>query len=226
MANVVKLVNGGAIQVRTGVIQGIGPIGPQGAVGPPGPQGDQGPVGETGPMGQIQDVQSRTVVNTTNALAVSTDTVIAFGSITYDDPGWLSFSNMTLKDTGNYLLSVYLGFGDAAAGIREVWFQSALSGLIARTTRSAVAGQVWWVELTAPWHSPGSEVVNVMARSTQALNVAAGALTISRIGSGPTGDVGPVGPQGAVGATGATGATGPAGAPGAYPSYNALKSSS
>jgi hypothetical protein len=214
MANVVKLVNGGAIQVRTGVS------------GPQGQQGDQGPVGETGPMGQILSVQGRTAVTTTNALAANTDTLIAFGGIDYDlqTNFFPSSSNIYLTDAGDYLLSVYLAFDDGAAGGRSVWFQSVSGGLIARSTRQSVAGSVFYTDLSFPWRSKlGNETINVLARSSVALNVSAGALTVTRVGSGPKGDIGLVGPQGPPGATGAQGPTGPAGAPGgAYATYNQL----
>ena len=109
MANVVKLVNGGAIQVRTGVIQGIGPVGPRGVAGVQGQQGEQGPTGETGPMGTIKQVQGRTEVGTTNAMAANTDTVIAFGDIKYDDPScFYTAANILLRDVGDYMLSVWL----------------------------------------------------------------------------------------------------------------------
>jgi len=215
MANVVKLVNGGAIQVRTGVIQGIGPVGPRGVAGVQGAQGDQGPVGETGPMGTIQAVQGRSNVGTTNALAANTDTVIAFGDIKYDDPScFYTSANILLRDPGDYMLSVYLAFDDAAAGSRSVWFasQSAVPALIARTTRQSVAGAPFYMDLTYPYRVlTGNEYVNVLARSSVALNVSSGAITVTRVGSGPKGDVGPPGVQGPNGATGAQGPAGPSG---------------
>jgi hypothetical protein len=226
MGNVVKLVNGGSIQVRTGVIQGIGPVGPKGVSGPTGPQGEQGPTGETGPMGQIKQVQGRSDMQTSNALATNTDTVISFGDIKYDDASvFYSAANILLRDVGDYMLSVYLRFDDASAGLREVWLQSQTLGLIARTSRQSVAGAQFYVDLAYPYrvNDPGNETINVIARSAQAVNVSAGAITVTRIGSGPTGAQGPVGPQGSVGPQGAKGDTGPAGAPGgAYTSYNQL----
>ena len=226
MANVVKLVNGGAIQVRTGVIQGIGPVGPKGVKGDPGVQGEQGPTGDTGPMGQILSVQGRTVVTTTNNLAANTDTVIAFGGIDYDQQTsfFQSSSNIVLTDPGDYLLSVYLAFNDAAAGSRSVWFQSVPNGLIAQSTRMSVAGAAFYVDLSFPWRvKAGNEMINVLARSAAALNISAGALTITRVGSGPVGPQGLQGIQGPVGATGGKGDPGPQGSPGgAYATYNSL----
>jgi collagen type VII alpha len=226
MSNVVKLVNGGTIQVRTGVIQGIGPVGPRGAVGATGMTGEQGPQGETGAMGQILQVQGRYNVSSANVLAAATDTVMAFGDIRYDDmSAHQSSSNYLLRDVGDYLLSVYLGFDDAAAGSRSLWLQSVTGGLIARTTRQSVAGGVFYIDLTYPYRvvTPGNETINVLARSAAALNVSVGALTITRVGSGPVGLTGIPGPQGPVGATGAKGDPGAQGsAGGVYTTYTQL----
>jgi len=211
MANVVRLVNGGAIQVRTGVIQGIGPQGPRGVAGPEGIQGEQGPIGETGPMGQINQLQGLTQVATSNPLAVSTDTVIAFGSVSYDDLScFTSTTNATLTAPGDYLLSCWLRFDDAAASAREVWFQTSTT-TIARASRMAGVGAPFYVDLTFPYRATGGENVNVLARSGAATGVSLGALTVTRVGSGPPG---PIGPQGVQGPIGATGAQGPAGAAG------------
>lgn len=211
MANVVRLVNGGSIHVRTGVIQGIGPQGPRGVAGPEGLQGGQGPVGETGPMGQILQLQGRTDVATNNPLSANTDTVVAFGSTGYDDLScFTSTTNITLTAPGDYLLSVFLRFDDAAASVREVWF--ATSGTtIARTSRMAGTGAAFYVDLTAAYRAAGGEVVNVLARSGAATGISLGALTCTRVGSGPPGPIGPQGTQGPVGATGAQGPQGVAG---------------
>jgi hypothetical protein len=211
MSNVVRLVNGGTIQVRTGVIQGIGPQGPRGVSGPAGIDGPQGPVGETGPMGQILQFQGRTNVGTNNPIAANTDTSIAFGSVTYDDLGcFTSTSNFTFVAAGDYLLSAWLRFDDAAATSRELWF--AVAGTtIARTTRMAVTGAGFYVDLAHPYRATAGQVMNVFARSGTATAVSLGACTVTRIGSGPPGPAGPTGPQGNQGAIGATGAAGPPG---------------
>lgn len=212
MSNVVRLVNGGSIQVRTGVIQGIGAQGPRGVAGSQGIQGEQGPVGEVGPVGQILQRQGRTSVSTNNVIAANTDTVIAYGSVGYDDLScFTSTSNVTLTAAGDYLLSTFLRFDDAAATAREVWFL--VGGVtISRTSRMAGAGAPFYVDLAVAYRAAGGEVVTTLARSGTATGVSLGALTVTRMGSGPPGPAGPVGPQGPVGATGAAGPTGAAGA--------------
>jgi hypothetical protein len=211
MANVVRLVNGGTIQVRTGVIQGIGPQGPRGVAGPQGIDGAQGPVGEVGPMGQINQLQGKTTVATNNPLAANTNTVIAFGSVGYDDmSAFTSTTNTTLTAAGDYILSAYLRFNDAVAGLREVWFAVGATTLV-RTSRQSVAGVPFYVDLAVAYRATAGDVVNVIARSAAATGVSEGALTVTRVGSGP---IGPVGVEGPVGPVGATGAQGPPGPPG------------
>lgn len=211
MANVVRLVNGGSIQVRTGVIQGIGPQGPRGVAGPQGIDGAQGPVGEVGPMGQINQLQGKASVATNNPLAANTNTVIAFGSVTYDDmSAFTSTSNITLTAAGDYILGTYLRFNDAVAGLREVWFAVGATTL-SRTSRMSVAGAPFYVDLATAYRAAAGDVVNVIAKSAAATGISEGSLTVTRVGSGP---IGPQGVEGPVGPIGATGAEGPAGPPG------------
>lgn len=215
MSNVVRLVNGAAIQVRTGVIQGIGPQGPRGIQGEPGIQGEQGPVGDPGPMGQINQLQARTTVGTSNPLTANTDTVISFGSVRYDDLScFTTIANITLTAAGDYLFNGWLCFADATAGTREMWFNSTTTGMFARTTVTAQASTAsgTYVNLSCPYRSAGGgEVVNVLARSAAATGVGSGSLVVTRVGSGPPGPTGPVGPQGPAGAAGAQGPAGPPG---------------
>lgn len=210
MSNVVRLVNGGSIQVRTGVIQGIGPQGPRGLVGPQGPDGAQGPVGDPGPQGQILQLQGMSSVATNNPLSAASDTVIAFGSVSYDDLScFSSTSNITLTAPGDYLLSAWLRFDAATATKREMWFQTG-STTIARKSVTADTG-AFYVDLAMPYRAVGGEVVNVHALSAAATGVSLGGVSVTRVGSGPPGPQGPVGPQGPIGATGAAGPAGPAG---------------
>lgn len=208
MANVVRLVNGGGIQVRSGVIQGIGPIGPRGYVGNQGPQGEQGPIGPEGPMGQILENMGSTKVATSNPVAANTDTTISFGSAVDDVPGFFpTLTNCLLSSPGGYLLSVWLRFDDAAASGREVWFQVGAQ-TIARTSRMAGVGAPFYVDLTFPYKAVGGEVVNVVARSGATTAISDGSWTCTRVGSGPPGPIGPPGIQGVQGIQGIQGIKG------------------
>lgn len=211
MTNVVRLVNGGSIQVRTGVMQGIGPRGATGPLGPQGPQGDQGPTGDTGPMGQILSIMGRSSVANGFPVAANTDTVVNWGSVAYDDLScFSSLTNITLTTPGDYNLAAFVRFDDAAAGLREIWFTSAGS-TIARSSRSSTVGSPIFANLSCPYRAVGGDVVNVWARSTQATNIGQGAVTVNRIGSGIAGPAGPAGPQGPVGLQGAVGPQGAGG---------------
>jgi hypothetical protein len=214
MSNVVRLVNGGTVQVRTGVIQGIGPQGPRGIAGVQGQQGEQGPIGDTGPMGAILQMSAKTAVLSNNPLAANTDTLINFGSVGFDQfagPG-LGFSNVSFvaPSAGDYLMNVWLRFDDAAASIREIWF-TATGVTIARTSRGSVAGSPFFVDLSFTYRAVANDVIQVLARAGSATGVSQGSWAVTRVGSGPPGPKGDIGPQGPVGANGATGNTGPAG---------------
>ena len=82
--------------------------------------------------------------------------------------------------------------------------------MIARKSVVADTG-VFYVDLAMPYRAVGGEVVNVHAMSTTATGISQGAVSVTRVGSGPPGPVGPAGIQGPIGATGAAGPTGPAG---------------
>jgi collagen type II alpha len=208
MPNVVRLVNGGTIQVRTGALQGVGPIGPKGPSGPQGIDGPQGPIGEQGPIGQILQKQGRAQVATANSLAVNTDTLVAFGSVAYDDLScFTSTTNITLNQAGDYQLSCWLRFDDAASTAREIWFMVG-STLIARKSAMAGTGAPFYLDLLYPYRAAAGEIVNVYARAGSATAVSMGNLVVTRIGSGPQGPVGPPGPQGLQGPQGPQGIQG------------------
>jgi len=218
MSNVIRLLNGGTIQVRTGVLAGVGPEGPRGLVGPAGPQGEQGFQGDQGPIGQILQRQSRAVVSGTTTVSPDTDTLVAFGTVSYDDMGaCTSSTNFTLTDVGDYQLNCYLKFempANAPDGHRTIFFSSTTNGEIARTSRNAILDEATYVDLSFPHRSTVSgEVIRVYARSGDDLscNVTAGSIVITRTGSGPQGPQGPAGPAGPTGATGPAGPTGATG---------------
>lgn len=225
MANVIRLVNGGTIQVKTGVLQGIGPQGPRGLRGAQGNDGPQGPVGETGPIGQILQLQGRTTVGVNTPIAANTDVLLGFGAVAYDDLScFKSNTNVGIDSAGDYMLSVWARFDDAASGYRDIWFLTG-STTIARTSRSATAGSSCYTDLTHPYRSiGGGEIIRVYARASAATAVSLGALTVTRVGAGPAGPEGPPGPQGAQGLTGAQGPQGVAGsASSGFATYAGLK---
>lgn len=208
MANVVRLVNGGTIQVRTGALQGMGPIGPKGPSGPQGIDGPQGIQGEQGPIGQIMQKQGRAQVATATNIVANTDTLVGFGSVVYDDIScFTSTTNITLGQAGDYQLSCWLRFDDAPSTAREVWYMVG-STLIARKSVMAGSGAPFYVDLLYPYRAAAGEVVNVYARAGSASSISLGNIVVTRIGSGPVGPSGPTGPPGPTGATGPQGIQG------------------
>ena len=227
MANVIKLVNGGSIQVRTGVLAGVGPSGPRGLLGPAGPAGPPGPDGPPGPIGQILQVMSRANINSTTAVLPDTNTLVSFGGVQYDDlTCFATATNFVLATPNDYLFSVWVGFdlpANSPDGSRQIYLQSSVAGVIARAQVPPVADDVTYVNLVYPFRSTqAGETINVYARQGDdlTLNITSGAISINRVGSGPQGPVGPAGPQGLTGPQGAQGPTGPTGSAGAgYMTY-------
>jgi len=165
-------------------------------------------------MGQILQVQGRAQVATTS-VGADTDTLVNFGSVVYDDLScFTSATNITLSEIGDYMISCFVRFdlpANAGDGARHLWFSSTTGGLIARKTVNAVADDATWVDLSYPWRTTvGNEVINVRVRSGDDLSVGVtdGAITITRIGSGPQGVQGPAGPTGSVGPAGPPGPPG------------------
>jgi len=229
MANVVRLNNGGVIQVRTGVLQGIGPVGPRGLTGPEGPPGPEGVQGDTGPMGAITQYLSTASVSATVAVGPDTDTLVAFGSVRYDDLS--AFQSSTLiapQSTGDYVVSAWARFdkptntGDSR---RSLWLQSNLNSTLIRVQELAVADDATYVNFTWPVRLDSGETLQVYASHSDDLSVgiSAGAVSLVRVGAGPQGAPGPQGPKGDVGPAGPQGPQGPAGsAGGTYATYGNL----
>lgn len=218
MSNVVRLLNGGTVQVRTGVLAGVGPQGPRGQLGPAGPDGPPGPDGPTGPIGQILQMMSRRTVSGVTALSPNVESTVAFASVAYDDLScFSSTTNVTLAITNDYLFSVWAEFSNpanVADGYRKLVLNSSTSGIVAVTQLPPALGTSTYVSLTCPYRSlTANEVITVLATSSDdvTVNVSSGAMTVNRIGSGPQGAVGPAGPQGVQGPTGPTGPAGPTG---------------
>lgn len=229
MANVIRLNNGGVIQVRTGVLQGIGPIGPTGLRGPQGQQGEQGAQGETGPMGAIAQYMSKTKVGGPQTVGPDQDTLVTFGAVQYDDmSAFTNSTTVTIPEAGDYVLNAYLQFElptNAGDGLRAAWFVSSVEGVLARTQLTGVVDDKSHITINWPHRAAAGETIKVYARNGDDLAIAlsGGSLVVNRIGAGARGVAGPQGPAGAVGATGAQGIQGPAGNSGAgYATYAAL----
>jgi hypothetical protein len=228
MANVIRMVNGGTIQVRTGVLAGIGPQGPRGLIGPPGIDGPQGPDGPEGPIGQILQKQSRANVSGTVTILSAADTLLPFATVAYDDLScFASTTNIVLGQIGDYQINVWVGVNaSSAACFHDIWIQSVTNGLVARSSTYARVDGVTYCELSHPLRSTiANEVVNCYIRTSDpaSTGITLGAIGVTRTGSGSIGPVGPAGPVGPPGPVGPTGPIGPTGsASGGFATYDDL----
>lgn len=230
MASVIRLNNGGMIQVRTGVLQGVGPIGPPGPVGPQGVQGIVGPEGPTGPMGQITNFATKATVNSSLSMTPDTDYLVPFGTVVYDDLNVATSStNFTIGTEGDYQINAWCRFDEpsdsAGDGIRALWITSSVQGLLCRVQELAVVDDHTFVNIVWADRFAAGEVINLHARHSDSVStsITLGAMSIFRIGAGGPGEPGPAGPQGAVGPAGPTGPAGPAGSSGSgYSTYSDL----
>lgn len=227
--SVIRLTNGGSIQIRTGVLQGIGPVGPQGIQGPAGPQGDTGPEGPTGPQGAILEFATLAKIGSGLSLSIDTDTLITFPNVDTDDLGAAASStNFVFGATGIYVVNAWVRFdspANAGDGNRSLWITSNLRGTLARNSCSAITDEPTYVQVNWPGYYSQGELINVKARHGDDLpvGVTLGSISIVRLGSGPQGPAGPKGPAGPVGPAGVQGPTGPAGtANSGYATYAGL----
>lgn len=228
MPSAVRLSNGTAVQVRVGVLQGVGPVGPRGVQGERGLQGDEGPQGPTGPVGGILNYMGQASIGTANSITANTDVNVSFDTLGFDDFGAYAATVWTLTNPGDYEVSAWVDFtpNGTAAGNRSLWF-TVNGTTVARKSSTAFASSSihTWVDLSWPIRVASTSTVRCFVRTsdTVAVSVAAGGIAINRIGSGAAGPAGPQGPAGPVGPTGPTGPTGAAGSPGgAYSTYSAL----
>ncbi len=216
MGNVIKLDNGSTIQVRTGVLAGVGPEGPRGLLGPTGLTGPQGPKGEVGPAGSITQWASRFVA-ATQALDASSEVLVSFATVAYDDIGvGLSTTTFQAVEGGDYLFSPTLFLSDFGTNGR-------ITAYIVSSLNGRVGGQV--LTLTSSWGSSVTPLsFSYLARATDgetfqiklkadssdtSITVSGGSnLSVTRIGPGPVGPTGPTGPQGPIGPTGPAGPEG------------------
>lgn len=223
-SSVIRVSTGETIQVRTGVIQGIGPQGPRGATGPSGDTGPQGPQGVPGPTGAVaqyssffqatsQGIASTTV--TTNAPTAWSP--VAFATVVRDDlASQVSSSAYKFTAGSDYTGWVWIQFqkqpSTSATGFRALHIKYA-GTVIVEDQDSAVSAV--HTSLVVPFafrsvNSTDQLVVEVSHNEGVTINLV-GNLWINQTGPGPQGPAGPQGLQGAVGPTGAQGPVGPAG---------------
>lgn len=224
-SNVTRLESGGMIQIRTGVIQGIGPQGPVGATGPQGETGPQGVQGVPGPTGGVEQVSSQFTAST-QAVGLSTITSnypttftnVAFGTVVRDElSAQTSTVNFTVDAGADYSWYVEIRFYKQAAvngtGYRAV---QAVYNSVVIAEHLIPANSLVDTILRMPFafrSVSSSDVLNIKVshNDTASLNIT-GKLWVNQTGPGAQGIQGIQGIQGPQGDVGPQGPIGPAGA--------------
>lgn len=215
--SVTRIVSGDVIQVRTGVVQGIGPEGPTGPQGPQGLDGPAGPQGVPGPMGQIDDyfTYAHSIGNALS-IAANTPTLANMNTVVRDDPGLVATLTTVLLPIGTWYLQASVTFVKPSAqnggGWRKidvvydssVWDTEIQNAIADTDTTFACRTMI----------PATTEGLSVNFRLTHSDTVAVSTISkffITKLGPGAEGPAGPTGPSGPVGPTGPTGPLGPAG---------------
>lgn len=224
-SNVTRLESGGMIQIRTGVVQGIGPQGPVGATGPQGEVGPQGTQGVPGPTGGVEQVSSQFTASS-QAVALSTVTSnfpttytnVAFGTVVRDELSAQSSTvNFVFSPGADYALYAQIRFYKQAAvngtGYRAI---QAVYNSVVIAEEIVPANFLVDTVLRMPFafrSVSGTDVLNIKVshNDTASLNVT-GSLWINQTGPGAQGIQGIQGIQGPQGDVGPQGPIGPSGA--------------
>lgn len=215
--SVTRVVTGDVIQVRTGVVQGIGPQGPTGPQGPQGQDGPQGTQGIPGPMGQIDNYLTYcTSFGNAQNVASNTPTLLTMPTVVRDDAGLVSTTTALVLPIGVWAIQMSTTYtkpsAQNAGGWRrlEILYNGAVWDIVSHNAipdvdtcmmcRSVISATT--AGLAVNFRATHSDTVAI---STQTKFFA------SKLGPGAQGPAGPQGVAGPVGQTGPTGPIGPAG---------------
>ena len=223
-SQVIRLTTGDTIQVRTGVIQGIGPQGPTGPTGPQGNTGAVGPQGAPGPAGSLLTYSTLVIASdqalgtssvTTNAF--TTYSAVAFAGVDHDDlSAAKSSANFSFTPGADYLAVATVKFKKQPAtngsGSRSLRLYKA-EVVLAEVNIPAGVLLDTTVQLSFGIRSTsGTDVYQIRAAQNDTASlVINGSLWFNQIGPGPKGDQGVQGIQGSVGQIGPQGPIGPSG---------------
>lgn len=222
-SQITRLSSGSVIQIRTGVIQGIGPQGPKGDTGPIGETGPQGAQGVPGPPGSVSDYSTYAVAN---AFSVATSSVssdypatwtnMVFSNVSHDDLSAVQSSiNFQLTAGQDYNIIVNTKFfkpGVSGAGFRGV--QAVYDGVVvAEHITNSITNVHTAVPLMFSLRSTSSsKVLNIKVTHSQSVSInVSGSIWINAVGPGVQGPQGEQGVPGPVGPQGPAGPQGPSG---------------
>lgn len=220
---IMRISSGDAIQIRTGVIQGIGPQGP---IGPSGPRGETGPQGAQGPIGPAGSVTDYALYATRSASGVGATTVtsnypsswtnLSFDNVVHDDLNAVKSSvNFQFEAGRDYAVSLNARFfkstgnGSGFRGVQAVYNGAIMSEVIvpAVTLVDTALVLTFGFRCTNAGHVMNFKVAH---NESTSINVS-GRLWINATGPGVAGPQGATGPAGPIGPPGVQGPIGPPG---------------
>lgn len=222
-SQITRLPTGGVIQIRTGVVQGIGPQGPTGPTGPRGETGPQGAQGVPGPAGYAAQYST---LATSGATGVGATTVtsnyptawtnLSFGTISHDDINAVSSATNIVFPAGrDYNIQLMVRFykpagnGTGFRGIQVTYGGSTIQEQIIQAVSLTDTIMVLNASLRS---TSGSTVMNLKVAHNEAATInVSSRLWINAVGPGAPGPAGPAGPPGPQGAQGVQGPAGPSG---------------
>ena len=222
-SQVIRVSTGETIQVRTGVIQGIGPQGPRGATGPRGDTGPQGPEGVPGPTGYVTQFSSRFTASSqgVGTTTVTTNlptawTTMAFATVDRDELNAQTSTTNYDFGLGDYQGTAWVRFEKqvsvAATGFRAV--QAIYNGVIMNSVMIP-ANSLIHTDICIPFEfrcTNTAHVFNIRVAHNEGVSLSVnGALWFNATGPGAQGPQGPEGPTGPIGPQGVQGPIGPAG---------------
>lgn len=214
-SQVIRVSSGETIQVRTGVIQGIGPQGPVGPTGPQGETGPQGAQGVPGPTGAVIEFSTEVNALAQSIASATTYTLVSFSQVVRDSLSSVQSNTNFALIAGEYQGTAYLSFSKQAGaavntrGVQVLYNGAVIAGQVVRAAPDLAT------DITVPFtvkSTVATQLLQVQAVQNEGATLSVtGRLWISRIGPGPAGPAGPQGAQGQPGAVGATGPQGPSG---------------
>ena len=208
-SQVVRLVTGDVIEIRTGAIQGVGPQGNQGIQGEKGDTGDTGPTGATGPTGPEGMVREDAAIVTMGSTSIADNTFVALKltTVEYDPYSWVDNTGASTKivlPVGNYFAMGYVLYSPPAGTGVGYRLMSLLYNnvFVGGQQTPAVTGVSTSVTGSAMFRATSATpYLELKTQHTQgtALSIISARLAVSRIGAGSPGIQGPIGPTGPAG---------------------------
>ena len=218
MSSTRRLTSGSAIQITTGTLRGIGPVGPKGPTGPVGPRGVDGPVGPQGETGVVSRACTDARLTSELTIPANGNVTMQFDSVVVDELDVVaSLTNIRLDAANNYYLSAHVTISNTTGtptGTRMIELLEGSNVLASNTIALSSTSVDVSLNLATGIRATDPNLVytiRVSSTDTSPSVLTGGRVFISPHGPGVQG---PVGPKGATGEPGPRGIQGPVGPPG------------